>query len=227
MCFITVLSWASHTGLFCKKKKINSTRRQTTRRADTKSLWEPLSMFRVQQKSNMAHILDIAVFCVLPFYSVWPLLSVSLSISQYVFTPLFPPLLFFFCLPLRASCWRHFLGERLVCGWVTGTVTLHVAGLGCRSSMPDERLVYRGQREATARLFQTTAVLQQDGGRGHDCADTSSWQGTCARRLPTPETPLRPRLRYKKVSRHRRAEVFTLSCVSGVKFSQSIPSRPK
>ncbi len=147
-------------------------------------------MSRIQQKSNTAHILDIAVFCVLPFYAVWPLLSISLSISQYVFTPLFPPLLFFFCLPLHASCWWHFLGERLVCGWVTGTVTLHVSGLGCRSAVPDRRLVYRRRRDATAWLFQTTAVLKQGGGWGHDCADTTSLAGyvhTWASR--TPETP--------------------------------------
>lgn len=175
----------------------------------------------IQQKSNTAHILDIAMFCVLPFYSAWPLLSVSLSISQCVFTPLFPPLLFFFCLPLHASCWWRFLGKRLVCGWVTGTVTLHVAGLGCRSAVPDGRLVYRRQWDATSWLFQNTAVLEQDGGWGHDCADTSSWQGTC---MCTPETPPVARARYRAVSRHRRAEVFTQSGVSGVKFSQTTQS---
>lgn len=215
------LSFTHWPILFKKKIKNCAEATQTTIRGDAQYLWEPLSMSCVQQKSNMAHILDIAMFCVLPFYSVWPLLSVSLSISQCVFTLLFPPLLFFFCLPLHASCWWHFLGERLVCGWVTGTVTLHVAGLGCRSAVPDGRLVYRRRRDATSWLFQNTAVLEQDGGWGHDCADTSSWQDTCVCRLLEHLKPPRGWARYRAVSRHRRAEVFTQSGVSGVKFSQT------
>lgn len=175
----------------------------------------------IQQKSNTAHILDIAMFCVLPFYSAWPLLSVSLSISQCVFTPLFPPLLFFFCLPRHASCWWRFLGKRLVCGWVTGTVTLHVAELGCRSAVPDGRLVYRRQGDATSWLFQNTAVLEQDGGWGAWLCRYLILAGYMHAYTWNPPVA---RARYRAVSRHRRAEVFTQSGVSGVKFSQTTQS---
>lgn len=56
--------------------------------------------------------------------------------------------------------------------------------------MPDGRLVYHRRRDATAWLFQTTAVLEQGGGWGHDCADTTSLAGYVrVWALRTPETP--------------------------------------
>lgn len=56
--------------------------------------------------------------------------------------------------------------------------------------MPDGRLVYRRRKDATAWLFQTTAVLKQSGGWGHDCADTTSLAGyVSVWASQTPETP--------------------------------------
>lgn len=131
MCFITALSWVSHTAPFCKIIT-GDTNHQT---GLTQNLCD--SHYQCHNRNVIrCTFLTSLCFCLY-------------LISHFIFSLSISPLVLLF--------W-HRLGERLVCWWVTWIVSLHVAGLGYRSTVPDGRLVYCRRRDTASWLFQTTAV---------------------------------------------------------------------
>lgn len=133
---------------------------------------------------------------------IWPSSSFSLSVCLHSFISSSPLILLF----------SSSFFERLVCWWVTWIVNLHVAGLGCRSTVPDGRLVYCRRRDTASWLFQTTAVPKpSEGGWLCRClvlaevcerVRSSTWNSPCGS--------------AEVVSRHRRADgVYAVSSYWG------------